>query len=68
MLPRRATVGADGRFRFEGLVPGLRYSASVLEFDGYGYRWAFRGLRVGPGESRNLGDIKLERDVPGKDD
>jgi RNA polymerase sigma factor (sigma-70 family) len=67
MLPRRATVGADGRFRFQGLVPGLRYSVSVLEDGGYGYRWAFRDLRVGPGETRNLGDIKLQRRAPGKD-
>jgi RNA polymerase sigma factor (sigma-70 family) len=68
MPPRRATVGADGRFRFQGLVPGLRYSASVLELGGYGRRWAFRGLRVGPGETRDLGDIKLQRDDPGKGD
>ena len=66
MLPRRATVAADGRFRFEGLVPGLRYSASVMEEWGFGRRWAFRDLRVGPGETRDLGDITLQRDDPGK--
>ena len=58
---------SDGRFRFEGLVPGLRYSASVLEDGAYGYRRAFRGLRVGPGETKDLGDIKLERYDPAKD-
>jgi hypothetical protein len=67
ILPRRAIVGDDGRFRFEGLVPGLQYSASVLEDGIYGYRRAFRGLRVGPGETRDLGDIKLERYDPAKD-
>jgi RNA polymerase sigma factor (sigma-70 family) len=66
-LPRRATVGPDGRFRFEGLVPGLRYSASVLDEEVWGRRWAFRGLQVGRGETRDLGDIKLQRDDPGKD-
>jgi RNA polymerase sigma factor (sigma-70 family) len=69
MLPRRATVGTDGRFRFEGLVPGLRYSASVLEDGGFfGNRLAFRGLRVGPGETRDLGDVEPQRDDPSKDD
>ena len=67
ILPRRATLAADGRFRFEGLVPGLSYSASVLEDGAYGYRRAFRGVRVGPGETKDLGDIKLERYDPAKD-
>ena len=67
VLPRRATVGDDGRFRFEGLVPGLQYHASVLEMGGYGERRAFRGLRVAPGETKDLGDIQLQRDDPAKD-
>ena len=67
ILPRRAIVASDGRFRFEGFVPGLWYSASVLEDGGYGYRRAFRGVRVGPGETKDLGDIKLERYDPAKD-
>lgn len=66
-LPRFAKAGEDGRFRIEGLVPGLRYSASVQDVARFGHRRAFRDLRVGPGETRDLGDIKLERYDPAKD-
>jgi hypothetical protein len=67
ILPRRATLAADGRFRFEGLVPGLSYSASVLEDGAFGYRRAFRGVRVVPGETKELGDIRLECYDPARD-
>jgi hypothetical protein len=66
VLPRLAMAGKDGRFRFEGLVPGLRYSASAQDVPLVGNRRAFRDLRVGPGETRDLGDIKLERYDPAK--
>jgi hypothetical protein len=49
-------------------VPSLRYSASVLEDGSFGHRRAFRGVRVGPGETRDLGDVRLRRYYPGKDD
>jgi hypothetical protein len=59
-------VGRDGRFRIEGLVPGLKYGAgaseSVLNYLGE----LFHDLTVAPGEIKDLGDIKIvppERDM-----
>jgi RNA polymerase sigma factor (sigma-70 family) len=51
---------ADGRFRVEALIPGLKYGASAA----YGIRGlgkVFEGLIVAPGESRDLGDLKIIR-------
>jgi hypothetical protein len=58
----RPTTDTDGRFRIVGLVPGLKYSVSVLE---EGYRLTgdvFRELTIkSPGEVRALGDVKARR-------
>jgi RNA polymerase sigma factor (sigma-70 family) len=60
ILPSNEPLGIDdgGRFRIEGLVPGLKYHV-----------WASNGImllgkvfervQVGPGETRDLGDLKL---------
>jgi RNA polymerase sigma factor (sigma-70 family) len=51
-------VDRDGRFRVEGLIPGLKYSADA----GAGMNLLgplFRDLILAPGETRDLGDIKL---------
>jgi RNA polymerase sigma factor (sigma-70 family) len=57
-------IGRDGRFRIEGLVPGLKYGASAAE--GFMYRGTvFKDLTVAPGEVKNLGDLKI---VPEKQD
>jgi hypothetical protein len=48
----------DGRFRFEGLVPGLKYRARATvgtTFDAE----LFRDRVVGPGEVVDLGDVKV---------
>jgi hypothetical protein len=51
-------VGRDGRFRIEGLVPGLKYGAGASE--GYPhYGELFHDLIVTPGEVKDLGDLKL---------
>jgi beta-lactamase regulating signal transducer with metallopeptidase domain len=58
-FPTLMKLDVQGRFRFEGLVPGLRYSAAV---DGQGVmpdREAFRDVRVSPGETKDLGDLRL---------
>jgi hypothetical protein len=56
-LPDRPEPGKDGRFQLEGLIPGERY-----EF------WAFRrgrnataieNLIVKPGETKELGDVRV---------
>jgi hypothetical protein len=57
-------IGRDGRFRIDGLVPGLKYGADAVE--GFMYRGdVFKGVIVAPGEVKNLGDVKV---VPPKRD
>ena len=57
-------IGRDGRFRIEGLVPGLKYGADASE--GLNYLGElFRDLIVTPGEVKELGDIKV---IPPKPD
>lgn len=66
-FPTSMKLDPEGRFRFEGLVPGLRYSAAV---DGQGAlpdRIAFRDVRVMPGQTKDLGDLRL-RLIPDKDE
>ncbi len=65
ILPVRDSVGGiqsgpDGRFRVEGLVPGLRYGASIYRKD-LGNREVFRDETVGFGEVRDLGDLSVGR-------
>ncbi len=58
-----AQIGGDGRFRIEGLVPGLKYGASASEgimFKGD----VFLDVTVAPGEMKELGDLKVVRPKP----
>ena len=51
-------IGRDGRFRVEGLVPGLKYGGHG--FDGnMTVGELFRDVTVAPGEVKELGDLKL---------
>ena len=57
-------IGRDGRFRIEGLVPGLKYGAYAIA----GPRSpgdVFRDVTVAPGEVKDLGDLKVI--PPGRD-
>jgi hypothetical protein len=57
---RKTTVDAKGRFRIGGLVPGVKYDAqggSPNWIDGF----LFKEVTVGPGEVKDLGDLKLPR-------
>ena len=66
VLPGRGWIGvaiatdANGRFRVEGLIPGLKYGASVAD-GSRGLGKLFEGLIAAPGEVRDLGDLKVER-------
>ncbi len=56
-------LGDDGRFRFEGLIPGLKYGGYALEMT-QGDGDLFRDVVVGPGEVRDLGDVRVLPDRP----
>jgi RNA polymerase sigma factor (sigma-70 family) len=51
-------IGHDGRFRIEGLVPGLKYGAGATDGFRYGGE-LFRDVTVASGEVKDLGDLKL---------
>jgi RNA polymerase sigma factor (sigma-70 family) len=57
-LTDKPTVDALGRFRIEGLVPGVKYDAL-----GHSPVKAFgpilQGVQVAPGEVKDIGDIKM---------
>jgi RNA polymerase sigma factor (sigma-70 family) len=57
-------IGRDGRFRVEGLVPGLKYGATASERD-IVVGNLFQDVMVAPGEVKELGDLKV---VPQKED
>ena len=52
-------LGADGRFRVEGLIPGLKYGASVVN-GSMQIGELFKDLDVAPGEVKDLGDLKVQ--------
>jgi hypothetical protein len=57
-LRDKPTVDAQGRFRIEGLVPGVKYDAlghSPLKAFGP----ILQGVQVGPGEVKDMEDIKM---------
>jgi RNA polymerase sigma factor (sigma-70 family) len=58
VLPGDGVIGSDGRFRVEGLVPGLKYGASASgPMTPFGN--LFHDLMVAPGEVKDLGDLKV---------
>jgi hypothetical protein len=57
-LRQKPTVDSQGRFRIEGLVPGVKYDAlghSPVKPSGT----ILRGVQVAPGEVKDIGDIKI---------
>lgn len=68
-LENRATVDAEGRFRIEGLVPGVKYDASGHSPGGLKPKAdgpVLKGVQVGPGEVKDLGDITLPTSKEGE--
>ena len=63
---RTAAVDAQGRFRIEGLVPGIKYDADARSpRTAYGLLF-LKGVQVGPGEVKDVGDIRLPTKMPEK--
>jgi hypothetical protein len=60
LLPtnERIELDREGRFRIERLVPGLVYKAHASK-DNTLYGPVFEGVRVGPGEVKDVGDVKI---------
>ncbi len=52
-------VGDDGRFAVEGLIPGMKYDAEARPAMQAGGT-LFRDVIVGPGEAKDLGDLKAQ--------
>ena len=53
------TLGDDGRFRIEGLIPGVPYDVSVRT-DSTRLGDLATGVKLEPGGSRDLGDVKFK--------
>jgi len=64
ILPGDGLIGSDGRFRIEGLVPGLKYGATASDQKAL-FGELFHDLTIAPGEVKDLGDLKV---VPPKRD
>jgi RNA polymerase sigma factor (sigma-70 family) len=56
----RPTLGHDGRFRIESLIPGVTYNLGAIA-GGPRYLGDFAtGIKLQPGETRDLGDVKVK--------
>jgi hypothetical protein len=58
-LPRPIRPDKDGKFRIEGLVPGLTYDLSILK-GGYLLPLSSDKLTIKAGETKNLGDVQVK--------
>jgi RNA polymerase sigma factor (sigma-70 family) len=61
--PEKVQTDAEGRFRIDGLVPGMKYYALVMQ--GQYARELFTDLSLASGEAKDLGDVtpKKARDA-----
>ncbi|SIO36728.1 RNA polymerase sigma factor, sigma-70 family [Singulisphaera sp. GP187] len=57
-LVEKPTVDGQGRFRLEGLVPGVKYDA-LGDAPNKATGPILKGVQVGPGEVKDLGDVVL---------
>src|SRR5262249_57827328 len=66
--PEPFTTAADGRFRVEGLTPGVKF-AITLQGDKkkamtYSAGEALAGLMIEPGQTQDLGDVRAKVGPP----
>jgi hypothetical protein len=54
-----AKTDDSGQFRLERLVPGLKYTAVIYAADGKTLGTAFENLTLNPGETRDLGPLRI---------
>jgi RNA polymerase sigma factor (sigma-70 family) len=60
-LPKNSfPVGKDGRFRIEGLLPGLKYSIAVSDGGNRLLGRLVNNLTVKSGETKDLGDVRIK--------
>ena len=52
-------LGDDGRFRIEGLIPGVAYDLDVRT-DNARLGDLATGVKLEPGDGRDLGDVKVQ--------
>jgi beta-lactamase regulating signal transducer with metallopeptidase domain/uncharacterized GH25 family protein len=65
--PTQIPVDENGRFRLDGLIPGWSYSAYATgsrkingqSFSNYVIGTVFSGVRIEPGETKDIGDVRL---------
>jgi protocatechuate 3,4-dioxygenase beta subunit len=67
VINKEVTTDAEGRFRIEGLVPGLKYDLSAKTGEGQGGVPVVtqEGLGVDSGKTKDVGDLK-SKEAPGK--
>jgi protocatechuate 3,4-dioxygenase beta subunit len=67
MLNKEATTDADGRFRLNGLVPGLTYDVAAKAGEGQGVPVVVTRERLGveAGQAKDLGELRSKQ-VPEK--
>ena len=53
-------LGHDGRFRIEGMIPGVAYDLNVIVAERVLGEFA-TGVKLKPGETQDLGDVKVKR-------
>ena len=63
-LSSNVGTDAEGRFRVDGLVPGMHYGSSVGDRQFGLLGDLFDDLTVEPGEVKDLGDVKVEKSNP----
>jgi hypothetical protein len=54
-----SSLGDDGRFRIEGLIPGVAYNLGARSDLSFFGDFA-TGLKLEPGETRGLGDVRFK--------